>query len=132
MQDVNGRTLAVAVVLTDGDKRNIANMHPEATLYACIEGDVPRDQSEPWCDAVKAGGGDLIGVDIMEKQKAWLAMRNGNSEDLHDEILGVFTTEAGADAACTDPFCWYAPIPVNEVAPQNRVELPNYVYPRRR
>lgn len=41
------------VELTEGDKRNIANMHPEATRYACFDDTDPRTPGEKlaWMDA---------------------------------------------------------------------------------
>jgi len=38
--------LPVMVELTEQDKRNIANMAPEATRYACFADDDPRDEAE--------------------------------------------------------------------------------------
>jgi len=48
-----GRVVAVAVVLTPKDRENIANMAPEATVYACFEEGVSKERISGWLDFLK-------------------------------------------------------------------------------
>jgi hypothetical protein len=44
----------VAVILTKKDRENIANMHPEATVYAAFPDDTPIPDMQKWVEHLKA------------------------------------------------------------------------------
>lgn len=54
-RDSSGGVVGVAVVLTEKDKANISNMHPDATVYAMLKDGMPREVVDQWMDRVKAG-----------------------------------------------------------------------------
>jgi hypothetical protein len=44
----DGEQVPVMVILTDADKRNIANMLPECSKYAAFPDTIPQDEIERW------------------------------------------------------------------------------------
>lgn len=51
--------------------------------------------------------------------------------EMHWELVGVFSTEARAVAACFAEECWVAgPLPLDEPAPRESVPIPGFYYPR--
>lgn len=50
----DGEDVPVAVILTDKDRENIANMAPGATIYCVFPDDVPVPVIQQWLDVLKA------------------------------------------------------------------------------